>query len=72
MRFIQPNHTPLPPQCQALSQHRYRGHTCPKDFLEDRNISNILEEAPPLRNKLEFGEPQASDSDRLFEPVRAT
>ena len=32
-------------------------HTCPKDFVENRNISNILEEAPPLRNKLEFGEP---------------
>ncbi len=29
-------------------------HTCPKDFVENRNISNILEEAPPLRNKLEF------------------
>ena len=22
-------------------------HTCPKDFVENRNISNILEEAPP-------------------------
>ena len=21
--------------------------TCPKDFVENRNISNILEEAPP-------------------------
>ena len=21
-------------------------HTCPKDFVENRNISNILEEAP--------------------------
>ncbi len=29
-------------------------HTCPKDFVENRNISNILEESPPLRNKLEF------------------
>ena len=29
-------------------------HTCPKDFVENRNISNILEEAPPLLNKLEF------------------
>ena len=28
----------------------------PKDFVEKRNISNILEEAPPLRNKLEFVE----------------
>ena len=27
---------------------------CPKDFVENRNISNILEEAPPLRNKLMF------------------
>ena len=35
-------------------------HTCPKDFVENRNISNILEEAPPLRNKLEFGSPTAS------------
>ena len=30
---------------------------CPKDLVSNRNISNILEEAPPLRNKLEFGEP---------------
>ena len=29
---------------------------CPKDFIENRNISNILEEAPPLRNKLDFVE----------------
>ena len=28
--------------------------TCPKDFVENRNISNILEEAPPLLNKLMF------------------
>ena len=28
--------------------------TCPIDFVENGNISNILEEAPPLRNKLEF------------------
>ena len=27
---------------------------CPKDFVENRNISNILEEAPPLLNKLDF------------------
>ena len=51
---------------------QHKTHACPKDFVENRNISNILEEAPPLRNKLEFGGPQASDSDRLFEPVRAT
>ena len=30
---------------------------CPKDLVSNRNISNILEEAPPLRNKLEFAEP---------------
>ena len=35
-------------------------HMCPKDLVSNRNISNILEESPPLRNKLEFGEPQAS------------
>ena len=33
---------------------------CPKDLVSNRNISNILEEAPPLRNKLDFGESQAS------------
>ncbi len=27
---------------------------CPKDFVENRNISNILEESPSLRNKLMF------------------
>ena len=27
---------------------------CPKVFVENRNISNILEEAPPLLNKLMF------------------
>ena len=35
-------------------------NTCPKDLVCNRNISNILEEAPPLLDKLEFGEPQAS------------
>ena len=29
-------------------------HVCPKDFVENRNISNILEDAPPLLNKLMF------------------
>ena len=37
-----------------------RHHTCPKDLASYRNISNILEEAPYLLDKLEFGEPQAS------------
>lgn len=31
-------------------------HMCPKDFFSNRNISNILEEASPLRDKLEFVE----------------
>ena len=33
---------------------------CPKDFVSYRNINIIFEEASPLRDKLEFGEPQAS------------
>ena len=28
--------------------------TCPKDLVSNRNISNILEEAPYLLDKLEF------------------
>ena len=35
-------------------------HMCPKDFFSNRNISNIFEEASPPRDKLDFGEPQAS------------
>ena len=36
-------------------------HMCPKDvFVSNRNISNIFEEASPPRDKLDFGEPQAS------------
>ncbi len=31
----------------SLKQSAMRSHTCPKDFVENRNISNILEEAPP-------------------------
>ena len=31
-----------------------RRHTCPKDLVSYRNISNILEEAPSLLDKLEF------------------
>ena len=38
----------------------YFNHTCPKDFVSNRNINNIFEEASPLLDKLEFGEPQAS------------
>ena len=30
---------------------------CPKDFVSNRNINIIFEEASPLRDKLEFGEP---------------
>ena len=26
---------------------------CPKDFVSNRNINNIFEEASPLRDKLE-------------------
>ena len=33
---------------------------CPKDFVSNRKINNFFEEASPLRDKLEFGEPQAS------------
>ena len=35
-------------------------HVCPRDFVSNGNISNISDEAFPLRNKLEYGEPQAS------------
>ena len=54
---------------------------CPKYFVENRNISNILEEAPPLRNKWEFGEPTClgvapkgakTEGERKLEPARAT
>ena len=43
-------------------------HTYPKDFVSNRNISNILEEAPPLRNKLEFVRQFASAGERNSEP----
>ena len=33
---------------------------CPKDLVSNRNISNILEEAPPSAQQIGFGEPQAS------------
>ena len=52
------HYTPAPLRRKHSFRHA-TNHTCPKDFVENRNISNILEEAP-LRNKLELGEPQAS------------
>ena len=35
-------------------------HVRPRDFVSIGNFSNISDEAFPLRNKLEYGEPQAS------------
>jgi len=40
--------------CKLIPKYSLASHTCPKDFVENRNISNIFEESPPLRNKLEF------------------
>ena len=46
--------TPISPfQAESDIQTNF-SHMCPKDFVSNRNISNIFEEASPQRDKLMF------------------
>ncbi|MBP3500186.1 MAG: hypothetical protein J6J97_08880, partial [Akkermansia sp.] len=49
-------YTSKAPKAIKIDLMAYFNHACPKDFVRNRNINNIFEEASPLLDKLEYAE----------------